>query len=337
MTSKSCGLYRNIYSLIDYSWKKTKNDLPEPKKHVYGQGKWFPVDVRRMIDELWAAYKELIIKTRYPFDHLAGVASMVIEATNNGYACFLYHLNQYDTPFLICAHSIRVCAVSVMLAKRLGYDYPVLKLVAIAALLHDLGFVRARPVRKGKVDLECMQLKMFGNKYYQHVSSAFALLSQLENADEITNRIVLESHEYLTGSGGPRKLRGGAIHQLSLLVGIAEYFCSIVDGSGWSIRRSGLMAVYYVASKIDCFGSRNIAAFLEGHSIFPPGSKVLLDNNQEAIVLSCNKENCLSPIVMLLGVGEKKEMVTVDLSKKGSPRILWEVYLSEVEKLVGDT
>jgi len=104
-------------------------------------------------------------------------------------------------------HSDRVCAISILIAKKLGLSEKTIKLIKDAALLHDIGKIGISDsilTKPGKLtDEEYATMK-------QHSSIGYQILSKSENFAEVA-QVVLHHHERYDGKGYPERISGETI------------------------------------------------------------------------------------------------------------------------------
>jgi diguanylate cyclase (GGDEF)-like protein/putative nucleotidyltransferase with HDIG domain len=134
-------------------------------------------------------------------------------------------------------HSLEVAELAVAIATRLGWRPPMLVLLRLAAILHDVGKVAIpdKVLRKpGPLSAEEYEL------IKQHTRIGAELVSRIEDLDTITSWIH-HSHEHFDGSGYPDGLSGEAIPQASRILLVADAFDAITSSRPY---RQGLSVAH---------------------------------------------------------------------------------------------
>lgn len=115
-------------------------------------------------------------------------------------------------------HEVRVMDLASRIADRLGLSSSKCREIALAAMVHDVGFVRVpveilvRPRRLTPLEFEFVK---------QHARDGFELLKTLPLHAPIA-QMVLQHHENLDGSGYPQGLKGEAIMLEARILRVAD-------------------------------------------------------------------------------------------------------------------
>lgn len=122
-------------------------------------------------------------------------------------------------------HSLRAMLIAAWLGQRSGAPRHDVRLLAAAALVHDLGMLHIDPVLlKPEVELTREQRRQL----YTHPLVGRMLLERHHEYTPELMRAVLEHHEMLDGSGYPRALEGEAISPWGRTLGVAEVVSAIL-------------------------------------------------------------------------------------------------------------
>lgn len=128
-------------------------------------------------------------------------------------------------------HSVNVCALSSMLALKLGVEKDVAKDIAKGSILHDIG-LRYITVEYENIDI--LSLSLFEQKEYQkHTVYGFNALKEEKWISENAKNIILFHHEYESGSGYPLHLTGNKISLPIKIVSICNAFDQMISGIGY--------------------------------------------------------------------------------------------------------
>lgn len=124
---------------------------------------------------------------------------------------------------LTAGHSTRVAAYAVGIGRELGFTGNELKVLEMAALLHDYG----------KIGIDDQVLKKNGKltmeeytHIQQHPALTFSILDRIHFARQYRDvpLIAASHHEYLDGSGYPRGLTAGEIPFMAKILTVADVF-----------------------------------------------------------------------------------------------------------------
>jgi hypothetical protein len=123
-------------------------------------------------------------------------------------------------------HTRRVATLAVELGERLGLSPQRLRSLAIGGLLHDMGklAIPASILRKPSAldDEEFAQIK-------QHPERGRELLVELGGFDATVQRLVLDHHERLDGTGYPRGLTAGQMDISTRILAVADVYDALVS------------------------------------------------------------------------------------------------------------
>lgn len=123
-------------------------------------------------------------------------------------------------------HSMSVSAISVILARKMGWtmDQTLEKLV-VGALLHDIGLkeLPKEVLEKPRHELSTDEQML----YETHTYRGTQILNSMPSISPEIVSIVYEHHENSTGQGYPRRLRDYKINPLAKAVALADAFCEL--------------------------------------------------------------------------------------------------------------
>ncbi len=196
------------------------------------------------------------------------------------------------------AHSVNVCALSVLLAASMSYNQERLRELALGALLHDVGKLEIsndilnKPSQLDPDEWRIMQ---------HHPKAGFQILKKRGQVSTPAMIISYAHHERYDGSGYPRGVAGDEIHEYARLVAIADVFDALTADRPY---RSGLMLheAYdlLMASSGAHFDPRLLAKFLQSIAVYPVGSVVELSDGSIAIVKKVHAGVSWRPTVQML-------------------------------------
>ena len=231
----------------------------------------------------------------------------------------LTHIRQYDTNLFI--HAVDACVFALVVGKQQGFDKSRLEYLGMGALLHDIGYLRLprNLFRKHGVFTEQERRLM-----QQHPRLGVMVLSEARDIHPEVQRIIVEHHERLDGSGYPGGLRSFGISPLSEIVSIVDVYDAMLSSREGrpplapaqaikELYKSGLQGQFdrgWVERIIQCLG------------IYPVGSLVEFDTGERGVVTAVHQGDTLRPSVKLIWDAAHQPYATpfiVDLANPGAP------------------
>ena len=115
-------------------------------------------------------------------------------------------------------HQHRVCQLAVPLARELGFSEDMIEGIRIASLIHDIGKIglpteiMSKPTKLNDIEFGLIK---------GHSQTGYDILKSIDFSYPI-DKIVLQHHERLNGSGYPNKLKGDEILLEAKIIGVAD-------------------------------------------------------------------------------------------------------------------
>lgn len=200
-------------------------------------------------------------------------------------------------------HSMNVCALSILIAKVLGFSLPDGELIALAAMVQDIGFLRVpHQIRHKTSPLTSAEL----NFYKAHVGYSIDLLKKAETFPSDLLELVAQHHERLDGSGYPKSLSKKQLSKKAQLLQLIDHYDWLVSPNPWQKALSPQLAIASLLKNPKQFNPEMAQALANALGIYPPGTLIQLSNDDVAIVAGSNPANKLKPYVKRLHPTEEQ-------------------------------
>ena len=211
-------------------------------------------------------------------------------------------------------HSLNVSILSLILGRDLGLPEIALRDLGVGALIHDIGKTKIPK----KVLLKKTPLSAAEQKYMRmHPIYGYEIAHTLPNLSQNALDTIMQHHERLTGSGYPKKLKGGEIQLNALITAIADLYDNLCNSQNEK-RMTPHEAVAILFHRYrDELPQDLLDSFIKSVGVYPPGTLVELSDGARGMVISSDKKKGMKPTVL---VYSKKEPITgpiiLDLSEE---------------------
>lgn len=196
------------------------------------------------------------------------------------------------------SHSVNVAFLSLLVGRHLGYDADKMKKLGMGALLHDVGVAgmpKALLEKRGTFTLEEKLI------YEQHSVIGYHRVKDSWEISSLSRGIILCHHERSDGSGYPRQLLKGYIHEFSRIVGLVDCFEELAGGHPFAQNMNIHNALEVLLVKADEWFSPDVVnSFISNIPICQVGTTVRLSNGSLALVVAQNKGFPTRPVVRLV-------------------------------------
>jgi len=199
----------------------------------------------------------------------------------------------------IYAHMVNVAALSMIIAKGLGYKEEHIVDLAKGALVHDIGIIVGVPMeirqKTEKLSSEDMDI------IRMHPKIGYSLIRRMRGISILSAHVAYQHHERYNGAGYPRQLKGDKIAEYGYIAGIADLYDAITNNRVYKNRVSPEKAREFLLMSRDSFFAGYIVdKFLERVPAHPNGTTIVLSDGSEAVVVRQNEENLSRPVVRVI-------------------------------------
>lgn len=217
------------------------------------------------------------------------------------------------------AHMVNVAALSMLIAKGLGYKEENIIDLAKGAMVHDIGILAAVPqnIRHKKDKLTKQEFEIFAS----HTEVGYNLIRRMRSISILSAHVAYQHHERYDGTGYPRHLQKDKIAEYGYIAGLADLYDILTNNKDSKNRVSAEKArEFLLISKDRLFPGYIIDKFLEKVPAYPNGTTIVLSDGSEAVVVKQNEENLSRPHVRILkkeGI-ELSQGIDIDLMENYS-------------------
>ena len=221
--------------------------------------------------------------------------------TDDSYLLELTALKSHDQYTFL--HSTNVCIYAICLGAKLELTKKELSTLGFSALFHDIGKTRLpleilnKPTEFDENDWELMR---------KHPTYGLLSLAKTMPFEERSCRamvVAFEHHYNLDGSGYPVLKSKRALNLYSKMVTICDVFDAMTSGRIY--RKVPASPEHVLRAMITQtgfkFDPQLFRLFLDTVSLYPPGTILLLDRDELALVVAKNTKEVLRPRVKIIG------------------------------------
>ena len=245
------------------------------------------------------------------------VANLLSSITRSPEAnLLLAQMRRFENDLMV--HAVNVCVFTLVVAtlERLDDDPTAL---GMGAMLHDVGKTRLprnlilKPA--GYTDQERRLME-------RHPTLGATILRQSENISELAQRIAIEHHERIDGSGYPCGLGGAEIALASQLVTVTDLYDNMLSGRCKPpLQPIEALRELYLQSNTGALDGGLVERVIHCLGVYPVGSLVELNTGERGIVIAPNRADSLKPTLRIVssadGAAEPNGPV-VDLAESHS-------------------
>jgi HD-GYP domain-containing protein (c-di-GMP phosphodiesterase class II) len=232
-------------------------------------------------------------------------------SSSEGTVLNLLELKEYDD--YTYTHSINVCLISILFAKKMNYNEKGLKIIGVGALLHDIGKqmiskeILNKPLNLTRDEFEILK---------KHPIFGYELIKSQSSYGTLIQKVVLLHHEKYVGKGYPFGLRGEQIGEVAQIVSMADVFDAITSERVYKPARPYWYALSTIKKESGIsFAPRLARAFVDDMpkyltetEIFTKGGFVILNTGEVGEVIDYRFPQSLKPVVNVF-INSKKEVV----------------------------
>jgi len=196
------------------------------------------------------------------------------------------------------SHSLASSVWATALGREIGLEREALRVVALGAMLLDIGKVRIPEEilgKPGKLDAEELALMR------RHVDFSLEIVQEAGEVDPRVLEMVANHHERYDGSGYPRGLKGDEIPVYGRIAGLVDTYDAMITSRPYASTQSSYGALRQLRSLAGTqFQPELVDQFTQAIGMFPTGTLVLLNTGEVAVVTAQSRVRRLRPEIMII-------------------------------------
>jgi putative nucleotidyltransferase with HDIG domain len=204
------------------------------------------------------------------------------------------------------SHSLASSVWATALGREIGLDRESLRMVALGAMLLDVGKTRIPAAildKPAKLDEQERALMR------RHVEFSLEIVQEAGDVDSRVLDMVANHHERHDGSGYPRGLKGDAIPVYGRIAGLVDTYDAMITSRPYASTQSSYGAIRQLRSLAGAeFQPELVDQFTQAIGMFPTGTLVLLNTGEVAVVTAQSRTRRLRPEIMVILDAEKRPL-----------------------------
>ncbi len=249
----------------------------------------------KMMDDIFRHFLE---KGLIYHDSVIDVAKRIMEELkhNKRFLLSVYIPEREDVNYVV-PHAVKTAVFALAVADFLKLPPHKQIDLGTAALLHEIGMLRIPP----EVYQHDRQLT---DKERQtivaHPVISYKILKEADFPPAVCIA-VLEHHEYVNGTGYPRKLSGDDISLYGKIVGVASAYAAATSKRPFREGQDGHTSIMDLVREMGKrYDERILRALVFTLSVYPIGTYVLMSNGARGVIVKTDPKEPKHPLVRLL-------------------------------------
>ncbi|MDH4188101.1 MAG: DUF3391 domain-containing protein, partial [Nitrospira sp.] len=245
-----------------------------------------------VLESVYAGSEEGLATAKVMLNSLSDL--LLNDATAGAMAILVNSQDLNDTSTL---HALNSCVLSMMVGRQFDLPAEELKVLGIAALLHDIG------LQKVPGDLLKQPGRLTPNErelIRKHPIYGADMVKRFSGIPAEAVDVILHHHERVNGSGYPDALTEQQLSLMTKIVMVVEEYDALINNPSpdKNLNPSEALSHLYVHGKNE-FSHEVLVAFIQTLSVYPPGTVVQLSDESFGLVISINFKNRMRPMILL--------------------------------------
>ena len=301
-----------------------------------------PDESRKLLYEKASAYLSDVlnaIRNRKGFTLEKGfeVVRKIVGATHPQDPALVMALHHDNWRQYVIHHPVNVSIFAIKMADHLGISREKQVEIGMAGLLHDVGMAAVPEkilFKQGK--LNNAEMKIFK----QRPNLSFKILGSLGPQYAYLAECAVQVYERVDGSGYPRGLQAGEMHEYAQLIGLLDMYESLIHSRPQRSRLTPFAAVKEIINTSkNQFQKIYLKGLLSIFTAFPIHSYVRLNSHAIGKVIETYPDQPMRPKIQILYDSQKRKVLTekiVALPEDPLLHIVDSINENQVRQLVGD-
>lgn len=254
-------------------------------------------------------------------DHLETAITPLVDSMLRNPAAMACLTRMQKKDNYLYHHSLASSVWATILGRQIGLSRDDLNVIALGAMLLDVGKTRlpdellAKPTKLDDQERALMR---------KHVEYGLEILEKSGTVDTRVRDMVAHHHERYNGTGYPGKLSGNNIPVFGKIAGIVDAYDAMITPRPYARLMSSYDALRKLRILADVeFQAEIVEQFTRAIGAFPTGTLVELNTGDVAIVTKQNQIRRLRPEVMIVMNADKELLESFSVinlnSEKCSP------------------
>ncbi|SMP61412.1 HD-GYP domain-containing protein [Anoxynatronum buryatiense] len=292
----------------------------------------FEMETVKEIEEVRKVYTESVKNISNEFERMRKIGNLdkkvveetaheLVESIGRHQQVYLGLEGIRRKDFYTYIHSIDVAVFMIVLGKSLKLDRKQQERAAMAGLLHDIGKTRIhdnillKPARLTDEEMRVMQ---------EHSRIGHEILTKELRYPADIACAALEHHERMDGTGYPHGVNWEKLHLHSKMAAVCDIYDAI---TGERVYKKAMLpheAVEFLMTIVDKHLDRSLTTqFVRNISVYPLGTRVTLNNQEEGIVVRLHDGYPTRPVVKVPRKGTVRDLLieqTIMIERVHDPR-----------------
>ncbi len=199
---------------------------------------------------------------------------------------------------MLFEHTLNVATLSAIIGFAKHYSIEPLHDLIVSALLFDVGMIQLPDellTKKGRLT------EFDRGLIERHTTEGYQMLVHRTDIPEAAALCALQHHERYDGSGYPSGVGRSRIHEFAQIIALADTYDALVSRRhhrGSYTRRDAVE--FLLGSGDRMFDLSLVKLFISHITIYPVGSRVVLNSGQTAVIISVDSSLVQRPTVKII-------------------------------------
>jgi HD-GYP domain-containing protein (c-di-GMP phosphodiesterase class II) len=259
-------------------------------------------------DYLSQVFETVRARKAFPLEPGVALIRKMAAPSSSPDELFIAALHRDDHRQFAIPHSVNVAIYGIKIAQDLGFDPERQIQIGTAGLFHDIGMAlipEAIIYKQGPLnEKEVKALKGRPNL-------AFKILQSLGPDGAFIAEAAGQVYERVDGSGYPRGLKAGEIHEFSQIIGLLDLYEALVHSRPGRRRLSFFEAVKYIFKSCKTQFDRNyMKSLLRVFTVFPVNSYVQLNSEAVGRVIQTYPDQPMRPKLRIILDSQRRKALS---------------------------